>query len=225
MNQIKKDATMKLNFKEAIDYVIRNTSDKTNISRNIAKVKEYFNSQKCNTDLDLAYLEGKNKDDYIHDMKIAQNYAKFNRKQIAKTICEKMNWQTFEIIETVHNYLGDDKIIRKSAISANLGEKVVIPMNMRDGTIIAVGKGNKDWNCSAPHGAGRSMSRSKAKKDLKIDDFKKSMSGIYTSCVSENTIDEAPMAYKDANRIIDEIGDTVEILKKLKPIYNFKASE
>lgn len=216
---------MKLNFKEAIDYVIKNTSDKTNISRNITKVKECFNLQKHNTDLDLAYLEGKNRDDYIHDMKIAQNYAKFNRKQIAKTICKKMNWQTFEIIETVHNYLGDDNIIRKSAISANLGEKVVIPMNMRDGTIIAVGKGNKDWNCSAPHGAGRSMSRSKAKKDLKIDDFKKSMSGIYTSCVSENTIDEAPMAYKDANRIIDEIGDTVEILKKLKPIYNFKASE
>ena len=216
---------MKLNFKEAIDYVIKNTSDKTNISRNITKVKEYFNSQKHNTDLDLAYLEGKNRDDYIHDMKIAQNYAKFNRKQIAKTICKKMNWQTFEIIETVHNYLGDDNIIRKSAISANLGEKVVIPMNMRDGTIIAVGKGNKDWNCSAPHGAGRSMSRSKAKKDLKLDDFKKSMSGIYTSCVSENTIDEAPMAYKDANMIIDEIGDTVEILKKLKPIYNFKASE
>lgn len=216
---------MKLNLKEAIEYVIKNTSDKTRISSNIAKVKEYFASQKFNTNLDLAYLEGKNRDGYIHDMKIAQRYAKFNRHNIAKTICREMNWQTFEIIETVHNYLGDDNIIRKSAISANLGEKVVIPMNMRDGTIIAVGKGNKDWNCSAPHGAGRSMSRAKAKKDLKLDDFKKSMSGIYTSCVSENTIDEAPMAYKNSDKIIDSIGDTVEILKKLKPIYNFKASE
>ena len=139
-----------------------------------------------------------------------------------------MNWtlQRNTWFDTIHNYIDHDtNIVRKGAISARHGEKVLIPMNMRDGCIIAVGKGNEDWNCSAPHGAGRIMSRSKAKENISLEEFKESMDGIYTTSVQKSTIDESPMAYKPPQEIIDNIKDTVEIVDIIKPIYNFKASE
>lgn len=179
---------------------------------------------------ELCYLEGKLREDYLHDMKICQEFAVLNRDNIAKEIL--FNYFTDELIpvcnkfETIHNYISfEDNIVRKGAISAKKGERVLIPMNMRDGCIIGIGKGNDDWNQSAPHGAGRIMSRSKAKETLNLKDFENSMNGIYTTSVSESTIDESPMAYKPMDEIIKCIGDTVEIERIIKPIYNFKANE
>ena len=179
---------------------------------------------------ELCYLEGKLREDYLHDMKICQEFAVLNRDNIAKEIL--FNYFTDELIpvcnkfETIHNYISfEDNIVRKGAISAKKGERVLIPMNMRDGCIIGIGKGNDDWNQSAPHGAGRIMSRSKAKETLNLKDFEDSMNGIYTTSVSESTIDESAMAYKSMDEIIKCIGDTVEIERIIKPIYNFKANE
>ncbi len=176
-------------------------------------------------DADLAYLTGNDRTGYIHDMKIAQNWAAMNRSTIAHRIVTSMDWTVKDSFSTVHNYLGDDNIIRKSAVSAKAGEKILIPLNMKAGSIIAVGRGNDDWNCSAPHGAGRLMSRSQAMKTLSMDDFKDSMKGIFTTSVSEATLDECEKAYKPAQMIIDAIGDTAEIVSLIKPEYNFKASE
>lgn len=186
--------------------------------------KEYKNN---NPDLpkDLCYLEGKYREMYLHDMRICQEYASLNRCYIARTILLNMGKQIYQkYFETIHNYISfEDNIVRKGAISAKEGEKVLIPINMRDGSIIAVGKGNEDWNNSAPHGAGRIMSRMKAKETFKLDDFKESMKGIYTTSVVEETIDEAPFVYKPMQEIIDNIQNTVEIQKIIRPIYNFKA--
>lgn len=179
------------------------------------------------SDPDLAYLEGADREGYLHDMDIAQKWADLNRTTIAARICEKMDWLGLidDSWTTEHNYIASDNIIRKSAISAKKGQKVLIPLNMRDGSIIGIGKGNDDWNCSAPHGAGRRMSRTKARASIKLEDFKASMSGIFTTSVGAGTIDEAPSAYKSSKKIIEQIADTVEILEIIKPVYNFKASE
>lgn len=175
---------------------------------------------------DLCYLEGELREDYLHDMKICQEFAVKNRKEIAFIIMSKMNLDYIDCFETIHNYISfEDNIVRKGAISAKKGEKVLIPMNMRDGCIIGIGKGNDDWNCSAPHGAGRIMSRMQAKETFNLDEYKESMKNIYTTSVNENTIDEAPFVYKPMQEIIDNIGDTVDIIKIIKPIYNFKANE
>lgn len=175
---------------------------------------------------DLCYLEGKLREDYLHDMKICQEFASKNRREIAFVIMSKMNLDCVNYFETIHNYISfEDNIVRKGAISAKKGEKVLIPMNMRDGCIIGIGKGNDDWNCSAPHGAGRIMSRMQAKETFNLDEYKESMKNIYTTSVNENTIDEAPFVYKPMQEIIDNIGDTVDIIKIIKPIYNFKANE
>lgn len=175
---------------------------------------------------DLCYLEGKLREDYLHDMKICQEFARRNRREIAFVIMSKMNLDCINYFETIHNYISfEDNIVRKGAISAKKGEKVLIPMNMRDGCIIGIGKGNDDWNCSAPHGAGRIMSRMKAKETFNLDEYKESMKNIYTTSVNENTIDEAPFVYKPMQEIIDNISDTVDIIKAIKPIYNFKANE
>ena len=175
---------------------------------------------------DLCYLEGKLREDYLNDMKICQEFAVENRKEIAFIIMSKMNLDYIDCFETIHNYISfEDNIVRKGAISAKKGEMVLIPMNMRDGCIIGIGKGNDDWNCSAPHGAGRIMSRIQAKETFNLDEYKESMKNIYTTSVNENTIDEAPFAYKPMQEIIDNIGDTVDIIKIIKPIYNFKANE
>ena len=183
---------------------------------------------------ELCYLTDKYREMYLHDMKICQEYASLNRLQIAKMILINYFDLTYipdmypptmhNIFETIHNYISfEDNIVRKGAISAKKGEKVLIPINMRDGSIIAVGKGNEDWNNSAPHGAGRLMSRHKAKEMFNIQEFKESMKNIYSTSVVEETIDEAPFVYKPMQEIIDNIKDTVEIEKIIKPIYNFKA--
>lgn len=177
---------------------------------------------------DLCYLEDDLKEDYLYDMEICQQFATINRETIAGEIIARMGLMLCveNYFHTVHNYINFmDNIVRKGAISAKKGEKVLIPMNMRDGCIIGIGKGNDDWNQSAPHGAGRIMSRNQARETLNIDDYKESMKDIYTTSVNEETIDEAPMVYKPMQEIIDCIGDTVEIIKIIKPIYNFKASE
>ncbi len=174
----------------------------------------------------LSYVQGQTFEDYIHDMRIAQVFAEFNRKAIAEVIIQKMNFKVIDSFTTIHNYIDlDEMILRKGAISAKEGERVIIPVNMRDGSIIATGKGNADWNQSAPHGAGRLMSRKQARLNLSLEEFIKSMDGIYTTSVSVDTLDEAPSAYKPIDEIIANIQDTVEINRIIKPIYNFKASD
>lgn len=173
----------------------------------------------------LAYLDGDLASNYLHDMEICQYYAEANRLKIAGAILgiDAVYYDTFS---TIHNYIDfNGNIIRKGAISAREGERVLIPLNMRDGCILGVGKGNPDWNYSAPHGAGRLMSRGEARKRVTLDEFKNTMDGIYTTCVNESTLDESPQAYKPAEEIIEAISETVEIKQILKPIYNFKASE
>ena len=177
---------------------------------------------------DLCYLEGKDREDYLHDMKLCQEFAYLNREWIYGEIIVRMGLGlcVSDYFQCIHNYINfEDNIVRKGSISARKGEKVIIPMNMRDGCIIGIGKGNEDWNYSAPHGAGRTMSRNIARQTLNMEDYKKSMDGIYTTSVNEETIDEAPMVYKPMEEIIEHIKDTVEIEKIIKPIYNFKANE
>lgn len=191
----------------------------------IGRVKNLYKAKKDAIEVDLAYLEGDSRDGYIHDMKIAQRWASLNRRKIGERICKAMGWTMENVFETIHNYLGDDNIIRKSAISAKKGERVLIPLNMRDGSIIGVGKGNEDWNNSAPHGAGRLMSRAKARESIDLAAYEKSMEGIFTTSVSKDTIDEAPFAYKPSKKIVEQIADTVDVVEVIKPVYNFKASE
>lgn len=199
---------------------------KQEIQAALQELSKEYQENKNKIPKDLAYLEGQHKEDYLHDMKICQEFAVKNRSYIAYIICYCMDWLSEGYFETIHNYISfEDNIVRKGAISAKKGERVLIPMNMRDGCIIGIGKGNDDWNCSAPHGAGRIMSRMQAKETFNLDQFKESMEGIYTTSISEDTLDEAPMVYKPMQEIIDCIGDTIEIEKIIKPIYNFKASE
>ena len=174
---------------------------------------------------DLCYLTGKYREDYLHDMRICQDFAKINRKYLGLAILDEMGWTKISNFETIHNYIDDENMIRKGAISAKAGEKVLIPINMRDGCIVGIGKGNEDWNCSAPHGAGRIMSRHKAREVVSLDAFKEAMDGIFTTSVGADTIDEAPMVYKPMDEIVENIKDTVDILEIIKPVYNFKASD
>ena len=221
------------------------------IEKTITEIKNKYEG-KTKLPKDLCYLEGQDREDYLHDMRICQEFAKDNRLCIAKQILcyyferpyywgydsvrlreegygiytQDMVKYDFTYFQCIHNYINfEDNIVRKGAISARAGEKVIIPMNMKDGCIIGIGKGNEDWNYSAPHGAGRTMSRNIARAKLSMEEYKNSMEGIYTTSVNEYTIDEAPMAYKPTEEIIEHIKDTVEITKIIKPIYNFKASE
>lgn len=175
---------------------------------------------------ELCYLTGKDREDYLYDMKACQGFARTNRFMIGSVLIDKMGWNIYDIFENIHNYI-DHKtnIVRKGAISAKTGEKLLIPINMRDGCIIGVGKGNEDWNCSAPHGAGRIMSRSEAKELVTLDEFEKSMQGIFTTSVNQSTVDESPMVYKSMAEIVENIAETVDIIKIIKPVYNYKASE
>lgn len=175
---------------------------------------------------DLCYLYGTYFEDYLADVEICQQFARRNREKIAEVLLERTGISGKDGFHTIHNYIDtDEMILRKGAIAAHKGEKVIIPINMRDGSVLAVGKGNADWNFSAPHGAGRIMSRTKAKENLDIEEYRKQMEGIYTSSVNEATLDEAPMAYKSLDDIIDVIRETVDVIDIMKPIYNFKASE
>ena len=159
-------------------------------------------------------------------MAIVQRYASLNRQAIVREIVKKMKFKVAEQFTTIHNYIDlDAMILRKGAISAKAGERVLIPMNMRDGSLVCIGKGNPDWNCSAPHGAGRLMSRSAAKQRITLTQFEQSMEGIYSSTISKSTIDEAPFAYKPMEEILAHIGETVEIVTTIRPLYNFKAAE
>ncbi len=186
--------------------------------------KEWAKVQKPKCDKELACLCGENYDMYLHDMQIVQKYAKLNRVVIATNIAYWMKWRYGDLFETIHNYIDiENKILRKGAVSANLGEKLIIPINMRDGSLICSGKGNTEWLNSAPHGAGRLMSRSKAKELLSMEEYSKEMNGIYTTSVCDSTLDESPMAYKPIEEIVECIKPTVEILTHIRPIYNFKA--
>lgn len=176
------------------------------------------------SDREFAYVEGSDFDDYIHDMRIVQQYAAMNRAAMASVIIEGLGLHETDRFTTIHNYIDTEKmILRKGAVSARKGERLLIPISMSDGAYICIGKGNPEWNCSAPHGAGRLMSRNAARRNCNIEEFTRRMSGIYTTCVSESTIDESPMAYKNPVDILSQINDTAEVVEKLTPVFSFKA--
>lgn len=175
---------------------------------------------------DLAYVEGRLFEDYLHDMKLTQRFAVLNRKAMTDLILTGMGLTPTEEFTTVHNYIDTEAmILRKGAVSARRGEKLLIPINMRDGSLICVGRGNEDWNCSAPHGAGRLMSRKDAFERLSMEEYRVQMSGIFSTCVVADTLDESPMAYKPMAEIEAQIAPTAEIISRIRPIYNFKATE
>lgn len=194
-------------------------------------LKELSEKQKAILEVqnkDLAVIEGNDLDDYLFDCAIVNRYAKKNRETMAERILSAYGWKLkdMEFFHTIHNYIDTEaRILRKGSISAKKGEKLIIPLNMRDGCIIGTGRGNPDWNESGPHGAGRKMSRSAAKRELNMEDFRRTMDGIYSTTVDESTIDEAPFAYKDSGSIIENVEETVEILEIIRPVYNFKASD
>lgn len=197
------------------------------------KAKKYIEQQYLKRNIpslipkDLCYLEGKDYQDYLHDMNICQQYASENRYRMAKKILNYLNLsiKNLDHFETIHNYINlKDMILRKGAIRAYRGERVLIPINMKDGSIIAIGKGNKEYNYSAPHGAGRIISRRQAKQVLSLEKFERVMEGIYTTSISKDTLDEAPFVYKPMEEILENIQDTVEVLQIIKPVYNFKAN-
>ena len=217
-------------MKEEREKIIKEYKDQgkeKEIQQSLIEVNKKYEG-KTKLPKDLCYLEGKLREDYLHDMKICQEFASKNRELIATKIINKLGLYLFieNHFETIHNYIDfEDNIIRKGSIKADKGKQVIIPMNMRDGCIIGIGKGNDDWNCSAPHGAGRIMSRMKAKMELSLTDFEESMKDVYTTSVCDETLDESPMVYKPMQEIIDNIKDTVDVIKIIKPIYNFKAKD
>ena len=193
------------------------------INSTIKEMKRMHKILKSNP---FSYVEGKLFDDYIHDMKLTQQFALLNRKAMADVILNGMNWTAQESFSTIHNYIDtENMILRKGAVSAQAGEKLLIPINMRDGSLICIGKGNPDWNFSAPHGAGRIMSRKQAFATLSLEAYQKSMENIFSTCVTKDTLDESPMSYKNMDDIVNNISPTAEIIKIIKPIYNFKAAE
>ena len=174
----------------------------------------------------LAYAQGELFDDYIHDMAIVQQFAALSRQAMVDELLRGLKLHAQDSFTTIHNYIDmEAMVLRKGAVSAKEGERLLIPINMRDGSLICVGKGNPDWNCSAPHGAGRLMSRADAKQSFTVSQFKKEMDGIYTTSVGKSTLDECPMAYKTMSDIVDNIGETARIEKIIRPVYNFKAGD
>ena len=191
----------------------------------VALAKEY-EAKEPDVPEDLCWLYGSFLEDYLHDVEICQKFACRSRERMAEIILERTGMTAVESFHTIHNYIDtEDMILRKGSIAAHEGEKVLIPINMRDGSVIAIGKGNPEWNYSAPHGAGRIMSRAKAKEEINMEEYRAAMEGIYTTSVNESTLDEAPMAYKSLEDIIDVIKESVDIIEVMKPVYNFKASE
>ena len=189
-------------------------------------VKQLKKEHKLSIPKELAYVEGKLFEDYIHDMRITQRFAMLNRKAMTDVIIRGMGFTAVEEFTTIHNYIDTEAmILRKGSVSAKAGEKLLIPINMRDGSLICIGKGNEEWNCSAPHGAGRLMSRKAAFASLSMEEYKSEMEGIYSTCVVKDTLDESPMAYKTMDEIVSQIGPTAEIAERILPIYNFKAAE
>ncbi len=214
-----------INKKQEVIKTYKELGKQKEIQSTLNELQKEFEKDKNIIPKDLAYLEGEERDKYLHDMKLCQEFAILNRKTIANTIAEYMGFNINDSFESVHNYISfEDNIVRKGAISAKKGEKLIIPINMKDGCILGYGKGNEDWNNSAPHGAGRIMSRKQAKERISMEDYKKSMENIYTTSVNEFTIDEAPFVYKTLDEILNHIGDTVEVERVIKPVYNFKAN-
>nr|DAK72967.1 MAG TPA: tRNA-splicing ligase RtcB [Caudoviricetes sp.] len=226
------DISGKSNFKQDSEKLIaeyKKIGREREINNAIKELKQSYEKRETKIPRELSYLVGEHREMYLHDMKLCQDFAEINRRAIQSVICYYMSWEVTketERFQTIHNYIEHEtNIVRKGAISAKAGEKLLIPINMRDGCILGIGKGNEDWNYSAPHGAGRIMSRSKAKEIVSLEEYKKSMNGIFTTSVNTSTIDESPMAYKSINEIMENIKDTVEVVDIIKPIYNFKASE
>lgn len=227
------------NYYQEEGYKVLNRTDSESIDRLIAEMKAAGRQKEIQREIkrlkattqtsiprQLAYVSGELFEQYIHDMKIVQHFAMLNRQAMMDEIIKGMKLHVEEQFTTIHNYIDTDAmILRKGAVSAKAGEQLLIPINMRDGSLICVGKGNEDWNCSAPHGAGRLMSRAQAKQSFTVSEFKKQMSDVYTTSVNSSTLDECPMAYKGMDDIIDNIGPTAEIVSVIKPVYNFKAGE
>ena len=199
---------------------------KSEIQPTLKQMEKDRKSKEPTMPRELCYLYGEFMEDYLHDVDICQSFAKRNREKMAEILLEKTGLAAVESFQTIHNYIDvDEMILRKGSVSAKAGEKLLIPINMRDGSLICIGKGNEDWNYSAPHGAGRLMSRSAAFEQLTMEEYEKQMEGIYTTCVNTATLDESPMAYKNMDEIVENIEPTATIIAHIKPIYNFKAAD
>lgn len=208
--------------------VVKEVVEKLKAEGRYKEIQSTLEAMKSSTEKipdDLCWCEGELFDQYVHDMRITQEFASLNREAMLHTIEWRMGWTSCEEFSTIHNYLDiKNMIMRKGSVAAYKGQRLIIPMNMRDGSLICVGKGNEDWNCSAPHGAGRLMSRAQAKKNLHMEEFRDSMKDVWTTSVMEETIDEAPQVYKPMSSIVENIKDTVDIVDVIKPIYNFKCA-
>lgn len=208
-----------------VDYKKQGRKDE--LQEAIKELRKNFIAKEVQLPKELCYLSGKYRDQYLHDMAICQEYATLNRQMIAKIILKQLldrSLEEFDYFETIHNYIDhDENIMRKGAVSAKLNEKILIPINMRDGSLICLGKGNEEWNQSAPHGAGRLYSRQKAKELFSLNEFEDQMQGIYSTSINQHTLDECPMAYKSMDDIVNNIGETATTIQVIKPIYNFKA--
>lgn len=212
--------------REEIIRIYKQEGRRAEIQTVLKELQKNYKLKELDVPEDLCWLYGTFLEDYLHDVEICQKFACRNREKMAEIILERTGMTAAESFHTIHNYIDTkEMILRKGAIAAHAGEKVLIPINMRDGSVIAWGKGNPDWNYSAPHGAGRLMSRAKAKETIHLEDYEEAMKGIYTTSVNESTLDEAPMAYKSLEQIIEDIRDSVEIIDIMKPVYNFKASD
>lgn len=219
----------KANYFEQRDEIIRTYKEqgrRSEIQAALKSLEAEWKAKEPTMPADLCYLYGTYLEDYLHDVEICQQFARCSRERMAEIILEKTGMTARSSFHTIHNYIDTkEMILRKGSIAAHAGELVLIPINMRDGSVLARGKGNPEWNFSAPHGAGRLMSRMKARETLNLEAYRKTMEGIYTTSVNESTLDEAPMAYKSLDDILDVIRDSVDVIEVLKPIYNFKASE
>lgn len=212
--------------KDEIISTYKEQGRRSEIQNALEKLKKDIKSAEPDVPNDICWLYGSFMDDYLHDVAVCQRFARRNRELMAEIILERTGIRADGAFHTIHNYVDvDEMILRKGSIAAHEGEKVLIPINMRDGSVIAIGKGNPDWNYSAPHGAGRIMSRTQAKKDIDLGDYRASMEGIYSTSINASTLDEAPMAYKSLEDIIDVIRDSVDVIDIMKSVYNFKASD
>lgn len=211
--------------RDEIIRIYKEEGRRSEIQAALEQLKREFTTKQLSVPEEICWLYGSFLEDYLHDIEICQEFARRNREKMAEMILERTGLTAVESFHTIHNYIDTkEMILRKGAIAAHKGEKVLIPINMRDGSVLAVGKGNPDWNYSAPHGAGRIMSRSRARKELNLEKYRESMKGIYTTSVNEQTLDEAPMAYKAFEDIVNVIQESVDIVDVMKPVYNFKAS-
>ncbi len=214
-------------FEKQIEDMIRTYKEAGRANEIQKALKEMkANRRKTSMPEDLCYVYGEYLEQYLHDVELCQEFARRSRERMAKILLERTGLTRGEAFHTIHNYIDTkEMILRKGAIAAHKGEKVLIPLNMRDGSILAIGKGNEEWNFSAPHGAGRTMSRMQAKATLNMEEYRAAMKGVYTTSISDETLDEAPMAYKSADDILDVIGETADVIEHMKPVYNFKAAE